>query len=179
MKPQIKFFSFGFFFACFSLLGIFAYMLHHDGNIRMLVHDQVLPSGKTVQITSFNLVWGEEHSDRNPGNDCFNLEYVSNVPHAEPEVRDLIPMSQAEVAIDVPEQPGAGERIGLIDFIADPRQVGAAAHQFAGNVIGARARGGVLEGPGVGRDGGEETVCDPLGDGPLGDLQQAKDELSG
>lgn len=106
MKPQIKFFSFGFFFACLSFLGIFAYILYHDGNIRMLVHDQALPSGKTIQITSFNLVWGVEHSDRNPGNDCFNLEYVSNVPHAEPEERDQEALEVFELIRPVSEQWG-------------------------------------------------------------------------
>ena len=27
-------------------------------------HDQVLPSGKSIRVTSFNLVWGVEHDER-------------------------------------------------------------------------------------------------------------------
>lgn len=49
------------------------------GPFRQLWHGVVLPSGATVKITSFNLVWGAEHDDRDPGKDCLALEFVSNV----------------------------------------------------------------------------------------------------
>jgi hypothetical protein len=48
-----------------------------------LWHDQVLPSGKTIKVTSFHLVWGIEHDERNADNDSFALEYVSAVPKAD------------------------------------------------------------------------------------------------
>jgi hypothetical protein len=40
--------------------------------------DQLLPSGKTVKVTSFRLVWGSEHDLRLRENDSFALEYISN-----------------------------------------------------------------------------------------------------
>jgi hypothetical protein len=51
---------------------------------RPIWHDQVLPSGKTIKVTSFNLVWGIEHDERDPAKDCFALEFVSANPAADP-----------------------------------------------------------------------------------------------
>src|SRR5258707_1617379 len=57
----------------------------------------------------------------------------------EPKISDLVLMSEMKMAVEMPEQARAGERIGLIDFIADFGEVGAAADEFAGNVISGRA----------------------------------------
>jgi hypothetical protein len=46
-------------------------------------HDQVLPSGKTIKVTSFNLVWGIEHDDRDASRDCLQLEFVWSNPAAD------------------------------------------------------------------------------------------------
>lgn len=51
-------------------------------------HDQLLPSGKTVKILSFNLAWGIEHDDRDAGKDCFALEFVSADPAANAAARE-------------------------------------------------------------------------------------------
>jgi hypothetical protein len=48
-----------------------------------LWHDQVLPSGKTIKVTSFNLVWGIEHDDRDVSKDCLALDFVSSNPAAD------------------------------------------------------------------------------------------------
>jgi hypothetical protein len=55
---------------------------------RPIWHDQVLPSGKTIKVTSFHLVWGVEHDERDTGKDCFSLEFVSADPTAERAAKD-------------------------------------------------------------------------------------------
>jgi hypothetical protein len=49
---------------------------------------QRLPSGKTIKVTFFNLVWGAEHDERIPSQDCFALEYVTSVPVTDAQARD-------------------------------------------------------------------------------------------
>ena len=44
-------------------------------------HTATLASGGTIEVTSFNLVWGTEHDEHTLGGDCFALEYVSAFPH--------------------------------------------------------------------------------------------------
>jgi hypothetical protein len=46
-------------------------------------HDQVLPSGKTIKVTSFSLVWGIEHDVRDASKDCLQLEFVWTNPAAD------------------------------------------------------------------------------------------------
>jgi hypothetical protein len=53
------------------------------------VRSQTLPSGKTVQITSFQLVCSEELGIRSQSDDNFNLEYVSLQPDARDEQREI------------------------------------------------------------------------------------------
>ena len=55
---------------------------------RPLWHDQVLRSGRTIKVTSFNLVWGIEHDDRDVSKDCFALEFVSANPAADAAAQD-------------------------------------------------------------------------------------------
>lgn len=51
--------------------------------IRATFHDQVLPSGKVIQVTACNFAWGVEHEERHVQDDCFTLEYASTVAHTE------------------------------------------------------------------------------------------------
>jgi hypothetical protein len=55
---------------------------------RPIWHDQLLPSGKTIKVTSFNLVWGVEHDERDADKDCFALEFVSANPTADPAAQE-------------------------------------------------------------------------------------------
>jgi hypothetical protein len=50
---------------------------------RPLWHDEVLPSGRSIKVTSFMLVWGVEHDERDAGKDCLSLEFVSSNPAAD------------------------------------------------------------------------------------------------
>ncbi len=57
------------------------------GDYRSPWHEERLPSGKAIKVTSFNLVWGAEHDDHALGGDCFSLEYVTANPDADPQTR--------------------------------------------------------------------------------------------
>jgi hypothetical protein len=59
-----------------------------DDHFRTLWHGEKLPSGGMVKVTSFNLVWGIEHDDRNVGQDSFAIEYVSAEPGADSNRRE-------------------------------------------------------------------------------------------
>ena len=61
MKIQIKSFALGFGFACLSLalaIGLFLTYPLDIGRNAPVVREQTLPSGKTVVVTSFDLLWG-------------------------------------------------------------------------------------------------------------------------
>ena len=52
-----------------------------QGPFRTPWHAETLASGKTIKVTSFNLVWGAEHDpDHTLGKDCFAIEYVTSFP---------------------------------------------------------------------------------------------------
>src|SRR6185369_2092216 len=55
-----------------------------------LYHDETLPSGEKVKITSFNLVWGGRPGDDGctGGSDCLSVEFVSNHPDADPAKKE-------------------------------------------------------------------------------------------
>ena len=74
----------------FALLFGFALVLVAgcDDHFHTLWHSEKLPSGGLVKVTSFNLVWGIEHDDRNVGLDSFAIEYVSAVPGADSNRRE-------------------------------------------------------------------------------------------
>jgi hypothetical protein len=59
-----------------------------DDHFRTLWHGEKLPSGGMVKVTSFNLVWGVEHDDRNVAQDSFAIEYVTSNPGAEVNRRE-------------------------------------------------------------------------------------------
>lgn len=88
MKIQIKFFALGFIAACMLGLGSILCLLFFSVSDNMIFHDQVLPSGKNIKVTSCNFAWGLEHDDRSPNKDCFTLEYVSSTSDSDLQVRD-------------------------------------------------------------------------------------------
>jgi len=59
-----------------------------DDHFRTLWHGEKLESGKMLKVTSFNLVWGTEHDDRDVGQDSFAIEYVSATPGADVKDRE-------------------------------------------------------------------------------------------
>jgi len=65
-------------------------LLASCGPSRPIWHDQKLPSGKTVKVTSCLFVWGVEHDERDISKDSFALEYVSADPQAD------VPRREAE-----------------------------------------------------------------------------------
>jgi hypothetical protein len=76
------------------------------GGHRPIWHDQKLLSGRTVKVTSFNLVWGVEHDERDTTKDCFALEYVSGDPQADPRRREAEATEVFELIRPVSEQWG-------------------------------------------------------------------------
>ena len=59
-----------------------------DQKFHQIWHSVTLPSGAVVKVTSFNLVWGVGHDERNPGDDCLALEFVTNIPHGDDAARE-------------------------------------------------------------------------------------------
>ncbi len=58
------------------------------GEFHQLWHDTKLPSGKTVKVTQFMLVWGSEHDERFPDKDCLQMEFVYTQPDATDAARE-------------------------------------------------------------------------------------------
>lgn len=75
-------------------------------HFRPVWHDHKLPSGKTIKVTSFNLVWGVEHDERDRSKDSFALEYVSANPQAEPAGREAEAAEVFELVRPISEQWG-------------------------------------------------------------------------
>jgi hypothetical protein len=74
----------GFVLACFLLGGAVAAAFIFAGpQVRTTFHDFALPTGKVVKVTACNFAWGVEHEERHVRDDCFALEYVSTVSHAD------------------------------------------------------------------------------------------------
>ena len=59
-----------------------------DDHFRTLWHGEKLASGNMIKVTSFNLVWGTEHDDRDVGQDSFAIEYVTALPGADATLRE-------------------------------------------------------------------------------------------
>jgi hypothetical protein len=75
-------------------------------HVRTVWHDQKLPSGSTVKVTSFNLAWGVEHDERRTGDDAFAVEYVSAAPQADQQRRDAEAAEVFELIRPLSEQWG-------------------------------------------------------------------------
>jgi len=76
------------------------------GPYRALWHDTKLPSGRVVKVTSFNMVWGIEHDDRDVTKDSFSLEYVMADPKVDAATREAEALDVFELARAVSEQWG-------------------------------------------------------------------------
>jgi len=59
-----------------------------DDHFHKLWHGETLASGSMIKVTSFNLVWGIEHDDRDVGQDSFAIEYVTANPRADVNLRE-------------------------------------------------------------------------------------------
>src|SRR6266480_748438 len=64
------------------------------------------PSGRSVKVTSCLLVWGAEHDERFPSNDCFALEFVYTDPDANDEAHEQEAKEVFELIRPVSEQWG-------------------------------------------------------------------------
>jgi hypothetical protein len=72
-------------------------------------HAEKLASGSTIQVTSFNLVWGAEHDDHALGKDCFAIEYVALHSDADAAQRQAEASEVFELVRPVSEQWGFAE----------------------------------------------------------------------
>jgi hypothetical protein len=89
MKLDIKSVAFGFILSVLLAGGAIAALFFFSGpQIRTISHQVMLPSGKALKVTMCNFAWGVEHTERDVQKDCFVLEYVSTVPHADLEAVD-------------------------------------------------------------------------------------------
>ncbi len=102
------------------------------GPYRTLWHDEKLPSGRVIRVTSLNLVWGVEHDERDARKDCFAIEYVQADPKADVKHREAEAADVFELVRPMSEQWGmttatlsafpALERKGRYDFYVAERQ---------------------------------------------------------
>jgi hypothetical protein len=77
-----------------------------DEQFHTLWHGEKLPSGDMVKVTSFNLVWGIEHDDRDVRKDSFAIEYVTAIPGADAARRDAEAMQVFELVRPASEKWG-------------------------------------------------------------------------
>lgn len=96
----------------------------------------------------------------------------------QPEIGDLVVMYEAEIRINVLEQFRARKGIGLINLVANGREIGAASDEFRADVECAGTRRGILKRAGIGRNGGEEAIRDLFRDRPLGDFKEAENQFA-
>jgi hypothetical protein len=74
---------------CSLLCGLVLVALCGCGEYHSVWREQRLPSGKSIRVTAFNLVWGADHDDHALGGDCFSMEYVTSSPDADPKSHAL------------------------------------------------------------------------------------------
>ncbi len=75
-------------------------------NLEQPWREQKLPSGKAVKVTLFQLVWGAEHDERRPNDDCLALEFVMTNPAADADAREAEALDVFELVRPVSEQWG-------------------------------------------------------------------------
>lgn len=81
-----------------------------DGPFRTPWHAETLASGKTVKVTSFNLVWGaEQDPEHTLGKDCFAIAFVMSDAHADVAARDAEAAEVFELVRPASEQWGFSE----------------------------------------------------------------------
>ena len=96
----------------------------------------------------------------------------------QPKVGNLVVVCEAEIVVNALQQLDAGERVRLVNLVADGGEVGAFFHKVAGGVIGLGQGARVLERAGVGGDGGEQAVGNSRRDFPAGLPDELIDQLA-
>src|ERR1051325_1679373 len=97
----------------------------------------------------------------------------------QPEIGDPVLVCEVKMIVDVLQQAHARERIGLVNLVANPGEVGAALDEFAGDGQRGGRGAGILERAGVSGDGGEKIVGDERCDRPIGGFEQMEDQFPG
>lgn len=77
-----------------------------DDQFHTLWHGETLATGSAIKVTSFNLVWGIEHEDREVDKDSFALEYVMADRSPDPVRREAEALQAFELMRAVSEQWG-------------------------------------------------------------------------
>ena len=81
-----------------------------EGPFRTPWHPETLASGKTIKVTSFDLVWGAEHDPEHTlGKDCFAIRFVMSDPKADTKARDAEAAEVFELVRVASEQWGFSE----------------------------------------------------------------------
>jgi hypothetical protein len=107
MKTNIKLFVFGFITAVIIIFGsIIGFLYLFSSDDISTIHEQILPSGKHIRVTMCNLVWGAEHDERFPDQDCFALEYISSMSNFVQQTRDSETLEVFELIRPLSEQWG-------------------------------------------------------------------------
>ncbi len=106
MKIQIKSAALGFILGFFSIPALFTGLWLLEGDSRPVFHDQVLPSGKVIKVTSFHLVWGVEHDERHVNQDSFALEFVTTNSQADTKEHEQEALEVFELIRPISEQWG-------------------------------------------------------------------------
>ena len=97
----------------------------------------------------------------------------------QPEPGDAVVVRQPEFAVNMLQQPRARQRIRLVNFVANFREVRAARDEFRAGVERAGPRRRILERAGVGGNGGEQQVGNRLGDRPARHFDQPVNQFAG
>jgi len=77
-----------------------------DAHFRTVWHGERVAPGSVIKVTSFNLVWGVEHDDRDVSQDSFALEYVSAIPDDDVQRREAEAVAAFELVRPASEQWG-------------------------------------------------------------------------
>jgi hypothetical protein len=86
------------------IAAFFGYLAYDTRNYEPPFRERTLPSGKTIKVTSFHLLWGIEHDDRHSRDDTFGLEYSSGAPLADLAALDAEVLQVFELLRPVSEQ---------------------------------------------------------------------------
>ncbi|MBI2567799.1 MAG: hypothetical protein HYV63_12280 [Candidatus Schekmanbacteria bacterium] len=89
-----------------SLLLAWCFGCLDSGRFPQPTLSQQLPSGRSVKVTSCQLVWGVEHGERHANQDAFALEYVTAVSAAASKELDQEALEVFELIRPVSEQWG-------------------------------------------------------------------------
>jgi hypothetical protein len=107
---QRKSFALGVGFVCLLFVGAIAVFLasftYSSRQAQPPFREHTLPSGKSVKITAFHLLWGVEHDERRSHDDTFGLEYASAAAQGDLAVLDREIAEVFELIRPISEQWG-------------------------------------------------------------------------